>query len=193
MQLTTNRFLLRDFVDADLPAFAAYHADPRSTELYGPDETNPVLAAELIELFRTWAFETPRLNYQLAIIRRGGTLVGCCGLRGKGAEPGRAELGVELAPEYWGRYGYALEVMKRLANFGFSDLELTEIYGSTVSANAKVARLAGSLGAVSVERPTPDWMVARGWRQIEWQISREQWQAGLSNNSIKPNPLRRSV
>lgn len=190
MQLTTNRFLLREFVDADLPAFAAYHADPRSAELYGPDDTSPDLAAELIGLFKTWASQIPRLNYQFAVIRRGGALVGCCGLRGAGAGPGRAELGVELAPEYWGRYGYALEIMKRLADFGFIDLELSEIYGTTVSANAKVARLATSFGAVSVERPRPEWMVARGWRQIEWQMSRELWQVGSFNNSFRSNRLR---
>ncbi len=189
MQLTTNRFLLRDFVDADLPAFAAYHADPRSTEFYGPDKRSPDFSIELIELFKIWASETPRINYQFAIIRRGGPLIGCCGLRGKSAAPGRAELGVELAPEYWGRYGYALEVMKRLANFGFTDLQLTEIYGRTVSANTKIARLASSFGAISVDLQTPDWMVEKGWRQIEWQISREQWQAGPSKNSFKPNPL----
>ena len=183
MQLTTKRFLLRDFVADDLPAFEAYHADPRSSELYGPEEDNPELAGDLVRLFMAWSAEEPRLNYQFAIVRRDGALIGCGGLRLRDAGPGRAELGVELAPEYWGRYGYAAEIMKGLVDFGFDDLGLTQIFGSTVSANSKIARLVSAFGAVSVERSTPGWMVAKGWRQIEWQIDRGQWLARPSSNS----------
>lgn len=85
------------------PAFEAYHADPRSTELYGAEQATSGHANELLELFRTWAEQRPRLNYQLAIVRRDEvqTLIGCCGLRQAESEPGRAELGIELAPEYY--------------------------------------------------------------------------------------------
>ena len=192
MQLTTKRFVLRDFVANDLPAFKAYHADPRSSAWYGPEEDNPGLAEDLVRLFMAWSAEEPRLNYQLAIVRRGGPLIGCGGLRLRDAGPGRAELGVEIAPEYWGRYGYAAEILKGLVDFGFDDLGLTQIFGSTVSANAKIARLVSAFGAVPVERSTPGWMVARGWRQIEWRIDRGQWLARPTNDSFKPNPRRRS-
>ena len=190
MQLTTRRFVLRDFVADDLAAFEAYHADPRSSELYGPDEDNPRLAAELVELFMAWAVEEPRLNYQLAVVRRDGPLIGCGGLRMRDAGPGSAELGVELAPAYWGSYGYATEIMKCLVDFGFDHLGLSRIFGTTVSANARIARLVSAFGAVSAERSTPAWMVAKGWRQIEWHIDRDQWLAGPSNHSLKPKPLR---
>lgn len=33
MEILTNRFLLRDFVEEDSPAFAAYQADPRPVKL----------------------------------------------------------------------------------------------------------------------------------------------------------------
>ena len=181
MQLTTSRFVLRDFQDADLAAFAAYHADPRSSELYGPQQADSRDAAQLVALFKAWACEQPRLNFQLAVVRHDGVLVGCCGLRRKDAEPGSAELGVELAPQYWGRFGYAMEVLKRLARFGFADLGLTRLYGSTVSANTRISRLAAALGAVAVARPTPAWMQAKGWRQLEWQIALEQWLARSSS------------
>ncbi len=180
MELLTQRFLLRDFVPQDAPAFEAYHADPRSMELYGPEQSEPGHAKELLDLFSTWATERPRLNYQLAIVRRDGTqpLIGCCGLRSAGAEPGRAELGIELAPEYWGRYKYVIEVMRALVEFGFGKLGLQEIYGGTVSANYRIARLVKSFGATAVIRPTPEWMSAKGWSQIEWQVTREQWENG---------------
>lgn len=190
MLLTTKRFVLRDFVVDDFPAFEEYHADPRSSEFYGPERDNPRLAAELVQLFMAWAVEEPRLNYQLAIVQRGGPLIGCGGLRMKDVGPDSAELGLELAPAYWGRYGYATEIMKRLVNFGFDDLGLARIFGTTVSENARIARLVSAFGAVSVECSTPVWMAARGWRQIEWRIDREQWLAGPSDGSFKPKPLR---
>jgi len=180
MEIKTKRFLLRDFVPEDEAAFEAYHADPRSLEFYEAGEATPRHAKELLQLFNTWATERPRRNYQLAIIRReeAQTLYGCCGLRSAGSEPGKAELGIELAPGYWGRFGYAIEVLRALVEFGFRDLKLREIYGSTVSANARIARLVSSFGAVAAARPTPAWMADRGWSQIEWLVTRGQWESG---------------
>ena len=180
MELATKRFLLRDFNDADTAAFEAYHNDPRSQEFYGAEQTKPEHARELIGLFKAWAAAQPRLNYQLAIIQRSGpqVLVGCCGVRCAGSEPGTAELGIELAPEYWGRYAYAIEVMRALVEFGFGTLELQTIYGGTVSANSRVARLVSSFGATAIARPTPAWMSSRGWTQVEWRITRSQWERG---------------
>ena len=179
MEIVTRRFLLRDFNESDQPAFLAYHADPRSLAFYGPDDAEPGHAQRLLETFKMWAAERPRRNYQLAIIQRKEPqiLVGCCGLRSSGCEAGDAELGIELAPQYWGRYGYAIEVAVALCEFGFGDLGLERIYGGTVSANARIARLARWFGAVIAKTSAgPAWMQDRGWTQIEWQITRAQWE-----------------
>lgn len=179
MEIVTKRFLLRDFIEDDAAAFEAYHADPRSLEFYGPDEAKPGHARQLLEIFKSWAREHPRRNYQLAIVPRQESqgLVGCCGLRREDSEARQAELGIELAPNYWGRYGYAIEVMYALVEFGFGSLGLKQIYGGTVSANTRIARVVSALGAVATAPPTPAWMAARGWSRIEWQITREQWES----------------
>ena len=179
MEIVTRRFLLRDFSESDRPAFLAYHADPHSLAFYGPDDAEPGHAQRLLETFKMWAGEHPRRNYQLAIIQRKEPqmLVGCCGLRSLGCEAGDAELGIELAPEYWGRYGYAIEVAVALCEFGFGDLGLEKVYGGTVSANARIARLARWFGAVMAKTSAgPAWMQDRGWTQIEWQMTRAQWE-----------------
>ena len=180
MEIVTKRFVLRDFREEDAAAFQEYHADPRSHEFYAVEEVKPGHAQQLLDTFTDWAAEIPRRNYQFAIVQRQGSqlLVGCCGLRTAGSEAGKAELGIELAPELWGRYGYAVEIMHALVDLAFGDLKLSEIYGSTVSANVRVARLAGAFGAVATTRPTPAWMAARGWSQIEWHVTREQWEGG---------------
>jgi ribosomal-protein-alanine N-acetyltransferase len=180
MEIVTKRFLLRDFVDSDESAFIAYQADPRMLEFYGDEEAKPGHAQKLLDTFRRWTQERPRSNYQLAIVRRDGSrrLVGCGGLRDVESAARTAELGIELAPEEWGRHGYAIEVLRALAKFGFEELSLNEIHGSTVSANARMARLASSLGAVATPQATPAWMTARGWSRVEWRVTREEWEEG---------------
>ncbi|MBD2104956.1 GNAT family N-acetyltransferase [Leptolyngbya sp. FACHB-261] len=178
MEIVTKRFLLRDFTQEDAPSFFAYHADPRYAEFCAPEEVELSHTRELLHLFSEWAIERPRRNYQLAIIDRRNSqeLVGCAGLRCEGYGPDQAELGIELAPQFWGRYAYAIEVASALVEFGFRDLGLNEIRGISVSANSRVARLAHRYGFIAIgTRPSPDWMCARGWSQIEWQLTREAW------------------
>jgi ribosomal-protein-alanine N-acetyltransferase len=183
MELQTNRFLLREFLASDAPAFLAYHADPRNSKFYGPDSTPP---GHLLTLFHDWAAQQPRLNYQLAIVQRQAplALIGCAGLRGAGLPPGEAEFGMELAPDYWGRHAYAVEIARALLSFGFTALGLRVVTGSTVSANTRIARLAEWFGAEIVStHPGPDWMTAQGWCNVSWRIPLEQWR----NRAPLPN------
>jgi [ribosomal protein S5]-alanine N-acetyltransferase len=178
MELATRRFLLRDFVQSDRSAFLDYQADPRSLAFYGPVESNPDHAIRLFEMFQAWACDRPRLNYQLAIVQRYEpyALIGCCGLRGLSLATGEMELGLELAPTYWGRYAYAIEVGRALLDFGFGELQLDVISGPTVSANTRIAKLAEWVGAEVVSiRPGAAWMRDRGWSEVNWRITREQW------------------
>ncbi|MFO0698197.1 MAG: GNAT family N-acetyltransferase [Nitrospira sp.] len=178
MKIFSKRFILRDFVEDDAPAFLAYHEDPRALEFYGPQETHPGYGRELLGRFMLWAAEQPRRNYQFAVEQRREprSLIGSCGVRTAKSEQGTGELGVELAPAYWGRYGYALEAASAILDFGFDELLLQELYGSTANANERVVRLARWVGAVAEDRPTPYWMASRGWRCTEWRIKRRQWE-----------------
>ena len=176
----TPRFLLRDFTEVERPAFIAYHADPRYLALSGPDVADPKHSQRLFQTFRDWTSEQPRRNDQLAILKRKElqALVGCCGLRGSGCEVGKAELGIELAPAYWAHHSYAIEVGRALLGFGFGDLGLQDIYGVTVDANARIARLAEWFGAEAVAtRSGAAWMSPRRWNETEWRITRDKWQA----------------
>ncbi len=175
MELQTNRFLLRDFLARDAPAFVAYHADPCGSTFYGPDTTGP---EQLLTMFQDWAAQQPRENYQLAVVQREEphALIGCAGLRSAGLPPGEAEFGMELAPDFWGRHAYAVEIGRALLAYGFTELGLRVVTGSTVSANTRIARLAEWFGAEIVATHTgSDWMVAQGWCHVSWRITLEQW------------------
>lgn len=178
MEIITRSFLLRDFVESDRSLFLEYQADPRNQVFYELSTASPEHATHLFEIFQTWASEQPRLNYQLAIVQRQEpyALVGCCGLRGRGCDTGEMALGIELAPTYWGRYVYAIEVGRALLDFGFRELQLDVISGSTVSANTRIAKLAEWIGAQVVDiRPGAAWMNDRGWSEVYWQITQERW------------------
>ncbi len=180
MKIITKRFLLRDFTGEDEPAFFAYHSDPRYAEFCSPEEVTPEHTRKLVNLFMQWATERPRRNYQLAITDLGNPreLLGCCGLRCESYALGQAELGIELAPKYWGRYRYAIEVVAALLEFGFHNLALQEVRGISINANVRVARLAQRYGFVVVgTRSDSDWLRARGWSQTEWQLTREKWES----------------
>ena len=178
MEIVTRRLVLREFTTDDAAAFLAYQADPRYAEFYAPDEVGPEHGRALLDLFARWAAERPRRNYQLAIAERRDPhgLLGCCGLRLLGRDPGTAELGLELAASCWGR-GYATEAARALLAFGFRELALDEVRGLAVSANARVVALARRLGLVEIAaHPGPAWMRARGWAETEWQLTRTRWE-----------------
>lgn len=178
MEIITKRFLIRDFNEGDEPALLAYHSDPRYAEFCSEEAATPASTHKLLDLFMQWATERPRQNYQLAISELGNPrkLLGSCGLRCEGYNLGQAELGIELAPEYWGRYRYAIEVAGALLNFGFRDLALQEVRGISIDANVRVTNLAQRYGFSLVStRCESDWMRAKGWNQTEWQLTREKW------------------
>jgi RimJ/RimL family protein N-acetyltransferase len=180
VQLTTPRLVLRDYVAADLDALLAYQADPRARAFYGPGEAPLSGMPDLLRTFLGWAREEPRRNWQLAIARREAPhhAIGSGGLRQGGAGAGRADLGLELAPDAWGQ-GYGAEAASALVDFGFRELGLVTIRGETVSANARVARLLQRLGFRRVgTRAGPDWMIDRGWTYAEWELGRSDWAAG---------------
>ena len=161
MEIQTNRFLLRDFLASDAPAFLAYHADPRNSKFFGPDEATPEHTENLLKMFQHWATQQPRQNYQLAVVQRqkSHALIGCVGLRCAGLLPDEAEFGMELAPNYWGRHAYAVEIGGALLAFGFGELGVRVITGSTVSANAGISRWPSGL----VPRLLPHAPDQTGW------------------------------
>jgi len=179
MQIATRRFVLRDFERADFAAFLSYQTDPRYRQLYDLDETYAQQASELFCLFLSWQQEEPRRNYQLGIFERAtGRLCGCAGLRKEGASEDQASLGIELAPDDWGRYRLAVEVTGALVRFGFRELGLKVILGSTASGNRRVERLARWFGAeIVARRAGSDWMTARGWVEVDWALTVSRWEA----------------
>ena len=177
MELTEGRVLLREFVDEDVGALLAIHADPRLLRYYAPELATLDHARMLVDTFMRWANEHPRHNFQLAIIDRDShTLLGSCGVRRSGCLEGQAEFGIGIDANWWGR-GIAYEAAKLILRFGFTELALREVRGVAVSENEAVKRFASRLGFCS-NGPCEgeSWMVERGWKAMDWVLTRETWE-----------------
>ena len=149
MQLTAPRVLLREFSQDDVAALTAIHSEPRALRYYAREVGTPEHTRMLVEMFMQWANESPRRNFQLAIVdRKTDELVGSCGIRGKAASPGNAEFGIGIGSSWWGK-GVAYEAASTVLSFGFDELGLDEVRAVTVAENEAVARFVERLGFVS--------------------------------------------
>lgn len=170
-------FELRDFAEGDRAAFLSCQMDPGYLALYDFDAADADRADRLFDLFLKWQSEDPRANFQLGLFERsGGGLCGNAGLRRSGAD--EAVLGIELCPDHWGRFRLALDVSATLVEFGFGSLGLRRITGDTSSGNSRVEKLARRFGAkISERRPGPQWMRERGWDEVTWELTRDDYRA----------------
>jgi [ribosomal protein S5]-alanine N-acetyltransferase len=168
MFIHTARFILRDFLKSDRAGFISYQTDPRYQRLYSFKSSDTQRATELFDLFIAWQNDDPRRNFQVGIFEQDNQrLCGCAGLRKAGRDEGEAVLGVELAPDYWGRYRMAIEIVNALLEYGFFNLDLHIIVGNTASGNTRVERLAFWFGAnIVARRAGSDWMTARARNRV---------------------------
>ena len=176
-----TRITLRDFTPADGEGFVAYQMDARYRALYHqPDsaETRATSTA-LFKRFLGWQSETPRQNFQIGIFDgKTGEILGCIGLRQQDMPAHVAVMGLELAPACWGRYRLALDAITLMLDYGFTQLGLGTITGSTGNGNRRITHLATWFGATLTQsRPGPDWMTQKGWHEVDWSLTREAWLA----------------
>ena len=179
MRIETSRYLLRDFSEADRQPFIDYQMGPRYRRLYDFDELDEGRAHELFDRFGFWREQAPRQNFQVGVFELGSSRIcGCAGLRQDSKPVGTAVLGLELAPDYWGRYRAAIEIASALIEYGFYTLNLKSIIGDTASGNSRVERLARWFGATNIDRRDgPEWMKVRGWQAIDWALTPDAWAA----------------
>ena len=176
MELTGRRILLREFRQSDVSALAAIHSDPCVLRYYAPEVGTLSHARMLVEMFMQWANENPRQNFQLAIVvRETEVLVGSCGIRSKACSPGKAEFGIGIGSEWWGK-GIAHEAARIILGFGFSELGVDKVSGVAVCENEAVSKFARRLGFTpGSARPGEAWVRERNWSALDWVLTRETW------------------
>ncbi|MBL8922142.1 MAG: GNAT family N-acetyltransferase [Myxococcaceae bacterium] len=144
-QLRTERLLLRDWRDDDLPAFQRLNLD-REVRRYFPAVLTPYESDAFAKTIREglardgwglWAVE----------VLGGAPFIGFVGLARPTFEPftNSVELGYRLARDAWGR-GYATEAAIAAAAFAFTSLGLTELLAFTATTNGPSRRVMEKVG-----------------------------------------------
>lgn len=90
-------------------------------------------------------YERHGVQYFPVFLRETGELVGCCGLRPYGEEPGVYELGFHLRPKFW-HQGFAVEVARAMMGWAFSELGATRLMAGHNPKNVASGKVLAKLG-----------------------------------------------
>jgi ribosomal-protein-alanine N-acetyltransferase len=176
MQLTTERLLLREFVEADWRSVLAYQVDPLYLRYTPWSQRTETDVHNFVWMFLHWQEERPRRKFQLAItLRSNGQFIGNCGIRGTPNKTWEAEIGYELDSHYWGQ-GYATEAAQALLAFGFNELRLHRIWAYCIADNVASSHVLEKIGMRFEGRLYEnEWMKERWWDTLNYAILDREW------------------
>lgn len=149
MVLNTDRLLLRQWREDDLPRFYALNSDA-AVMAYFPAllsrQESDALATKLMDMIENqgWGF------WAVEIISTG-QFIGFTGMQpSRPALPCHPaiEIGWRLARGFWGR-GYATEAAKAALTFGFNELKLAGIIAFTALQNSRSRAVMARIGMVN--------------------------------------------
>ena len=145
--LETERFVLRTVTPGDTDDIFRIMRDPRVTRYFGvAPMVSRAEATRRVQEFRT-AF-VKRSGIRWGITRRGEErLLGTCGFWRVIPAHFRAEIGYELAPEWWGQ-GVMPEALGAVMTFGFTRMGLHSVEAHIHPANTGSRRVLEKLGFV---------------------------------------------
>ena len=182
MILTTERLLLRDFIESDWEAVLAYQQDPLYLRYNEWTSRSPKEVREFLQMFLDHQTQSPRFKFQFAItLKSTGQLIGNCGVRRDHPEAQEGDMGYELDPGHWGQ-GYATEAARTVLNFGFSNLNLRRISAWCVADNAGSARVLEKIG-MRLERriPAHQYFKGRWWDTLSYTVHYEEWRGRVNS------------
>lgn len=180
--LQTERLVLREWEEADLPAVQKYGTDPEVVRYmpWGPNTDDDARA--FLHRCLANARSIPRRNYEFAMTDRiSGELIGGCGIRISAVEPRVGDFGYILRRDCWGR-GLATECAAELVRLGFEDHNLHRMWATCDvenTASANVLRKAG----LQLEGTLRENQMQRGkWRTtLLFAILENEWRARKRN------------
>ena len=146
MILTTERLILRDFVESDWEAVWTYQQDLLYLRYNAWTERTPEAVRTFVQMFLDHQKQDPRIKFQFAVtLKSTGQLIGSCGVRRDSVEAFEGDMGYEFDPEHWGK-GYATEAARAVLHFGFSHMRLHRISAACVADTTGSAHVLEKLG-----------------------------------------------
>ena len=145
--LQTERLILRNPQVADAEAIFRIMSDPQVLRYFGSAPmTDPEQALRRIASFHADFAAKEGIRWAITS-RSDGRFLGTCGFWRLVKEHFRAEIGYELAPEWWGQ-GIMPEAIDAALNFGFQSMGLHSVEAQIAPENIGSRRVLEKLGFV---------------------------------------------
>lgn len=145
--LETRRCILRAVAPTDTEAIFRIVADPRVTRYFGMLPMTSIAEAEQrVQSFQADFAEPKGIRWAITD-RAQGRLIGSCGFWRLIKRHFRAEIGYELAPEWWSQ-GVMTEAVGAVLAFGFGRMGLHSVEAQIHPANIGSRRVLEKLGFV---------------------------------------------
>jgi len=146
-QLETDSLLLRQIQYSDVDAFHKMRTDP-SLMKYMDMEKPKSIGDTQTKIEQEIASFSKGDSVYWAIAQKGSKqMIGGAGYWRLMKEHYRAEIGYQLAPDFW-RMGYSCEALKAIIDFGFKKMGLHSIEGNVNPKNIASIKLLNKLGFV---------------------------------------------
>jgi ribosomal-protein-alanine N-acetyltransferase len=176
--LTTERLILRDFIESDWEAVLAYQQDPLYLRYNEWTSRTAEEVRQFVQMFLDHQKQDPRLKFQFAVtLKLTGQLIGNCGVRRNTPQAQEGDIGYEIDPRFWGK-GYATEAARTVLDFGFSQLRLHRISAWCIAENTGSARVLEKLGMRQEGHLREhDYFKDRWWDILVYAILYDGWNA----------------
>lgn len=146
MKLETNRLILRQWLDSDIPIFAQMNRDPRVMEFF-PACLSEEETEEMVVRIRVH-FQKYGYGLFAVELKSSGEFIGFVGLSIPQFEAHfmpAVEIGWRISAQYFGK-GFATEAAKKVLEFAFDELKLKEVVSFTVPKNKASQRVMEKIG-----------------------------------------------
>ena len=192
--IETERLVLRDLREDDLPVLIEQFADPASRDYILSSQGEETDMRAFVEAMMILASEQPRRHYGLAImLKKDSSVIGSCTLIDVEPEGIEAKIGWHLANRHWGK-GYATEAAGRLLDIGFEINEVSRILADCFASNVASIKVMEKIGMIRqrggelVQRIRAMSYGEKG-HIVRYYIWRDQWLSECArpvNSGVRP-------
>lgn len=145
-RLETDHLFLRELKPGDAEAIFRYFSDPQVTRYLSAGPYKRLeQASDMIDFLRAMFPNREGFRWGITLKEGDDRVIGTCGYHAWLRPHFRAEIGYELAREYWGQ-GIMQEAIRSLLTFGFNEMKLNRVEAHVLPENLASARFLEKLG-----------------------------------------------
>lgn len=176
--LTTDRLVLREFIESDWQAVHEYASDPEVVRYltWGPNTEKD--SRGFIQRAISYQQENPPRNHEFAVIlKKENRLIGSFGLHVSNPEYREGWIGYCFNRYFWGK-GYATETARAVLEYGFCHLKLHRTFATCNPENTASARVLEKIGMQQEGYLRENLLIKGRWRDsLLYAILENEWEA----------------